>query len=374
MKKHKRPVFLIVQHLRPGGIEVMSLNILESLRHERDVHIVALEGEREKALSDWPVLSQYQGHIHFLNKKPGLSPIKIMALMKLFLHHRPEAVHTHHIGPMIYGGIAARLCGVRNLIHTEHDGWHLEKNGRLQGFVMRVLSPHIVAVANHVANCVSRDCKTDTPCVVYNGIDTNIFCAGNKNLARINQNLPQDVYIIGCAGRMEEVKGHRHLIEALLRLPENVHVAFAGDGTLRNEMIAYALKLGLKSRVHFLGRIDYMCEFYQCLDVFCLPSLKEGFPLSPLEAQSCGIKTVVSDVGGCSEALCPKTGLLAQAGNTQNLAYQLKGAITASYRGEPRQFILSHFDLNDMAKKYAEFYRGTRKSPEILYEGVIRHV
>ena len=367
MKKYKRPAILVVQHLRPGGIEVLALNLLEKLRDSRDLHIVALEGIKEDALADWPILHNYQNRLHFLNKKAGLSPPALFRLMMLFLRIRPQAVHTHHIGPMIYGGLAARLCGIRNLVHTEHDGWHLQQNGKLQSRIMGCLKPSMVAVANHVGECVAEKCRTSMPCVVYNGVDTDKYSEGNLVMARSCRYLPRDVRIIGCAGRMEEVKGQRYLVEALQYLPEDVHVAFAGDGSLKDDLKDYALELELKGRIHFLGRVDDMRSFYRSLDVFCLPSLNEGFPLSPLEAQSCGIASVLSDVGGCCEALCPKTGILAKAGNAKDLAKKLKQALAQKTEQSPRQFILERFDLNDVAMIYDTLYQ----APESLISQAI---
>lgn len=361
MKKQKPPVFLIVQHLRPGGIEVLALNLLETLRDSRDVHIVALEGAKAEALSHWPVLHDYQKCLHFLDKKSGLSLDAVIKLVALFIRYRPQAVHTHHIGPMIYGGFAARLCGVRSLIHTEHDGWHLKHNGKLQSRVMGWFKPLMVSVARHVGECVAEECDVPAPRVVYNGIDVEKFFEGDTFMARSYQYLPQDVRLIGCAGRMEEVKGQCFLIEALQYLSKDVHVAFAGDGSLKDELYSYAYELGVSGRVHFLGRVDDMPSFYRALDVFCLPSLNEGFPLSPLEAQACGVPAVLSDVGGCCEALCPDTGLLAEAGNAKDLAVKLDRVLSRVTGHSPRQFILERFDLNDVAMIYDALYQA-RKS------------
>lgn len=362
INKNKRPAFLIVQHLRPGGIEVLALNLLETLRDSRDLHIVALEDTKTKALSHWPILHTHQDRLHFLNKNSGLSLWTILKLITLFIRYRPQAVHTHHIGPMIYGGLAARLCGIRSLVHTEHDGWHLQQNGKLQSRIMNWLKPSIIAVASHVGECIVKECHTPMPRVVYNGIDTNKFSEGDKNIARLNQHLPRDVRIIGCAGRLEKVKGQRNLIEALQYLPEDIHVAFAGDGSLKDNLKDYAYELNLQDRTHFLGHVDDMHNFYQALDMFCLPSLNEGFPLSPLEAQACGIPAVLSDVGGCCEALCPDTGFLAEAGNTKDLSEKLEQSLLQKIGQSPRQFILERFDLNNVAMIYDELYQ----SPESL--------
>lgn len=376
-KDINKPVFLVVQHLRTGGIEVLALNLLDKLRGQREIHIVALEGTKAKAFEDWSVLYDYQSRLHFVNKKEGVSLFALLKLIALFLRYRPVAVHTHHIGPMIYGGIAARLCAVRNLIHTEHDGWHLQKNAQLQSRMMKWLKPTMIAVAWHVGQCVAKQCMTKMPQIVHNGIDIKNFSPSHKMLARLCQYLPQSPRIIGCAGRLEEVKGQRYLINALQYLPEDVHVAFAGDGSLKEDLKSYTNDLNLSHRVHFLGHVNHMRGFYCALDVFCLPSLNEGFPLSPLEAQACGTPSVLSNVGGCAEALCPDTGFLAEAGNVEELADKLLMALERKQEQSPRQFVLEHFDLSEMAARYDELYVSSAQQdaqPITIITGEMSHV
>lgn len=59
----------------------------------------------------------------FLNKPEGFSLTLIQQLKLLLIELDADVVHTHHIGPYFYAGIASRLAGI-SLIHTEHDAWH----------------------------------------------------------------------------------------------------------------------------------------------------------------------------------------------------------------------------------------------------------
>ena len=192
-------------------------------------------------------------------------------------------------------------------------------------------------------------------------------------MARLQHFLPKELRIIGCAGRLEEVKGQRILIESLQYLPEDVHIAFAGDGSLKEALKSYAYELELQDRIYFLGRIDDMSNFYRSLDVFCLPSLNEGFPLSPLEAQACGIPAVLSDVGGCSEALCRDTGFLAEAGNAKDLAKKLTQALAHKKVSSPRQFILQNFNLDDVVQTYEALYRQRERQSKERETGEVRY-
>ncbi|WP_325205897.1 glycosyltransferase [Vibrio sp. 03_296] len=81
----------------------------------------------------------------FFDKGAGIRVQTIRYLVKLFRQFSPDVVHTHHIGPLLYGGLAARLSGVACRIHTEHDGWHLTqtKNALLQTLALKLVATHL---------------------------------------------------------------------------------------------------------------------------------------------------------------------------------------------------------------------------------------
>jgi glycosyltransferase involved in cell wall biosynthesis len=105
--------------------------------------------------------------------------------------------------------------------------------------------------------------------------------------------------------------------------------------------------------VHFLGRIDDMPGFYQALDIFCLSSLNEGLPLSPLEAQACGIPTAVTDVGGSREALCPLSGVLLPPGDSRGIARHLRTLLSQTRHVDPRSYVVAQREVRKMAHQYS---------------------
>ncbi len=349
----KKRVLQVVQHLQPGGIETMALDLMERAGPGRDVQILSLEGERDATIRAWPRLTKLADRLHFLEKRPGLDPTAVFKLVSLLRKLSVDVVHTHHIGPLIYGGVAGRLSGIR-IIHTEHDAWHLNeaRRSRVQSLINRLVRPVFVADANLVARAVKSAIPAINPIVIHNGVDTDKFVPGEKITARRNLGLPSDVKIIGCAARLEPVKSHELLLKALSLLPNNVHLALAGDGSLSHELRAMAGALEIAPRVHFLGSVNNMVTFHQAQDVFCLASKKEGLPLSPLEAQAAGCPVVLTDVGGCSEAACPETGFLVPPGSEGRLARGLSQALGMTEHIDPRAFVLEHRNLQTTIKAY----------------------
>ena len=349
-------VIQVVQHMRPDGIETMALDLADFCEQHERTFIISLEGDIESAIHHWPRLKPVADRLIFLGKKPGLAPVLIFRLSQLFKKLKAGTVHTHHIGPLLYAGMAARLSRIKCLIHTEHDAWHLNdpRQRNLQRWAVRLIQPQLVADANSVADGMRQQLHyTKDIRVIHNGIDTERFIPGDQRKARQYFALPQNVEIIGCSGRMEEVKGQKTLIYALTQLPHTIHLALAGTGSTETGLRHLVQTLGLNSRVHFLGRIDEMPTFYQTLNIFCLPSLNEGLPLSPLEAQACGIPTVVTNVGGSRETLCPASGMLIPAGDADAMASTLRRMLNQPHETSPRHFVQQHGDVRMMARGYA---------------------
>ena len=342
----------IVQHLSPGGIETLVLDLMRHSRHK--TLIFSLEGTREHALAKWPVLKPYADRLVFLNKQPGFEPKLIQALVRLFSWHKITSVHTHHIGPLLYGGLACRFSGIKSLIHTEHDAWHLadKKRRLLQKCLLACLRPLWVADAKAVAGKVSSYLKMPNVRVITNGIDIEKFTPGDKLTARQKLHLPENARLIGCAGRLEPVKGQDVLIRALAHLPPAYHLAIAGDGSTKDALKHQVSQAGLASRVHFLGVVDDMPAFYQALDVFCLPSRFEGMPLSPLEAQACNIPSVITDVGGCSEVVCAQSSILVPPDKPVCIAEAVLDLSVLSYRQNPRAFVQQNGNIKDTVFAY----------------------
>ncbi len=351
-----KTVIQVVQHLSPGGIEVMALELKKTNQKDMKMIIVSLEGKKTLALKKWDRLAPYCDELFFMGKREGLDIGLIFRLMSLFKRLGATAVHTHHIGPLIYGGLAACLAGIKKRIHTEHDAWHLDDTKRrwVEYLALSLTKPKLVADADTVAEKLATKLHKNNVSVIKNGIDVEHFCPGNLGRARERLGLPSHATIIGCAGRLEKVKGQYFLLQALSRLDRHVHLAFAGDGSQRDRLETLTYELDIRDRVHFLGSINDMPTFYQGIDVFCLPSLREGLPLSVLEAQACGIPAVISDTGGAKEALCEHTGYLVIPGDVDSLAQGIQSVLNTDSDTTPRDFVANTANLKIMANAYAK--------------------
>ncbi len=342
----------IVQRLAPGGIETLVLDLLRSASSR--TLVFSLEGTTDQLVAAWPALRDVREQIVAFDHPGGVSPRLVRALTSELVTRRPGSVVVHHIGPLVYGGIAARLARVPNLIHVEHDGWHLAngKNGHITRLLDWLSSPRHVAVSRSVAESLAAELPRAEICVITNGLDLSRFVPNDKAEARKRLNLPVDATIIGSVGRLTRVKGHDVLVTATQFLPQDVSIAVVGGGSEEGNLRTLAASLGLGARIKFLGQRDDIAAILPAFDAFCLPSRSEGLPRSIIEAQACGIPVVAADVGGVSEAVCPQSGLLVPPENPVALAEALARTLSAPAPVSPRPFVEARFAWRDTLAAY----------------------
>lgn len=134
---------------------------------------------------------------------------------------------------------------------------------------------------------------------IPNSVDVNRFTPSEGYENRNTKN-------ICFVGRLEEQKGVKYLIEAMdiVRSKENNTKLFIiGDGQLRDQLGELCKKLELTDHIEFVGSVNDVLPYYQRTQIFALPSLSEGMPLSLIEAMSCGLPVVATRVGGNPEML-----------------------------------------------------------------------
>jgi glycosyltransferase involved in cell wall biosynthesis len=348
-----RRVAHIVQRMAPGGLEVIVLELARQLpgRHL----IISLEGSTGGLHANWLRLSTSAVDLHGLDKKPGLDLPLYQRLRSVIRRFEADAVVTHHAGPFVYGGPAARAAGVTRVVHVEHDVWHYQSPRRrhLMRAIAHIAKPTIVGVTEMMRQPLRELFPNRHIEIISNGVVV-ADQTDNRNTARAKLNVTADKRVIGAAGRLELVKGHDVLLEALALLPNDIVVALAGDGTMRAHLVDRARRLGLTDRVGFLGHRDDISSLYAGFDAFCQPSRNEGLPLAVLEAQAAGVPVVATLVGDLASALCPKSGVLVQPDNPTALARALASVLAGGRPSpSPSRFISERFNWTNTLGGYA---------------------
>jgi glycosyltransferase involved in cell wall biosynthesis len=297
-----------------------------------------------------------------LDSGPGLHPELVLRLRSVLLREKIDVLHTHHLGPFVYGAPAAVLARCPQ-VHTEHSHEQYDKpRRRLLGALMSPLS-EVVAVTPEVAEFRKRfpgRCR-----VIPNGVSLPADEPSFRDRGRALLGADQDSFVVGCAARLSAEKNHSGLLDAfaqLLRDEPRSLLACAGDGPLGEALQAEAESSGLSERVRWLGAVEDMRDFYSALDVCVLNSTREGLPLCLLEAMSFGIPVVATDVGGVGELLADGAGLLvpsraadALAGALRSLATQPELKDKLGRDGKAR--IHASYSIDKMVGAYVDLYR-----------------
>lgn len=193
--------------------------------------------------------------------------------------------------------------------------------------------------------------------VIYNGVP--VASHGDTTVQGPHKGSKRPIVLT--VARLDAQKGHKFLLEAIPQIPD-AHFLLAGSGTEQEGLEARARDLGISTRISFLGyRSDIPTLLASC-DVFVLPSLYEGFPLSILEAMAAGRPVVATAVGGTPEAIIDGvTGYLVPPGDSNSLAGAIcnvlsnpKLAHAMGWAGRER--VQASFSVDVMADRYGQIY------------------
>jgi glycosyltransferase involved in cell wall biosynthesis len=302
-------------------------------------------------------------------------------LRRQFRRLRPDIVHTHNPKPGLYGRVAARLARVPHVVNTIHGLYAVPEDSLARRTVVYGLERVAAACsdAELLQNVEDVDVlrRLGVPArkltVLGNGVDLARFHPHHHpaavSHARTELCLRSDAMVIGVIGRLVWEKGFRELFEAARRMattdPDVTFVVVGprddskGDA-LTEQDIAAAEAPG---NVVFAGHRDDVEALYPGFDLYVLPSYREGFPRSAMEAAACGLPIVATDIRGCRQVVDDGvTGLLVPPHDTDALT----AALTELVRDQPRSAAMgvaarmkaeAEFDDREVVRRTLDVYR-----------------
>jgi glycosyltransferase involved in cell wall biosynthesis len=306
-----------------GGAEEMVLNLVRRLpdRFEPSVCCIHEAGPIGEEIA------RSGRRVSVLGLNPGLKrPWDLMRIRQHLNAAGPHIVHTFLLTASLYGRLAAILARVPIVIGTEVNVYARKR--RHHAVAERLLmagTDRVVVSAESVRDFYVRQVHADADKVevIYNAVD---FSQGEstvpRNAMREALGLPLDAPVVGIIARLTEQKGHRFLFEALAATSglAHVHLLVVGDGDLRDALHRDVERRGLARRVHFVGARRDLGNLLGAMDVFAMPSLWEGLPLSLVLAMSANVPVVATRVAGIPEVVDEgRTGLLVNPGDVPDL-------------------------------------------------------
>ena len=231
----------------------------------------------------------------------------VRGLVDLFRCLCPVIVHSH-------GALSARIAGKKigaKVVYTRHSvfdlpEWQTSFFGRkMLGTLNHRYSDRIIAVSP-AAKTLLTETGTDPSRidVVMNGVERVLpVTESEKDALRERYGVQKGDFVCSIIARLEEVKGHRYLIDACAALKKqgvrDLKVLIAGTGGIRDDLIRYAGEKDVTDIVHFVGFIKNISDLLSVTDLQINASYgTEATSMALLEGFSMGIPAIASDFGG----------------------------------------------------------------------------
>jgi glycosyltransferase involved in cell wall biosynthesis len=360
-------LFNQLQSLKAAGYEVTGISASGP-----DVPMVEAAGIRHIAV---PMTRRFS---------PLADLVALWRLYRVLRRERFTIVHTHTPKPGLLGQVAAKLAGVPIIVNTIHgfyfhDGMKpLWRNFYIALEKMAARCSDVILSQNGedmVTAVTSHICPPDKVKYLGNGID---ICRFNRKqldetvLAQMRPALGLSGHepVVGFVGRLVAEKGILELLQAanqvLATHPATKFLIIGPIDQEKEDVLTpdIARHYGVADACIFTGVRRDMPELYALMDVFVLPSHREGFPRSPMEASAMAVPSVVTDIRGCREAVAHgRNGLLVPLGDTNALAAAICELLAnpecARQMGQTgRQMAEERFDEQQVfAKVKAEYAR-----------------
>ncbi len=356
-------------------------NHIRELSNHYDVFIAANLVESDKQyLQTLPI----KGYYHVGIERKIMIDKDVTSIYKLAHYFRTEQFYAiHSVTPKagMITAIAGKMAGVENRIHIFTGQVWASRSGLMRqllksiDWLIATLNTHILVDGNSQREFLinQRVLKENKSIVLANGsiagVDNIKFKPdiSQRNEFRSVLNIKDDHIVFLFLGRLCRDKGIDELLEAFSKIQkdyQNAYLLLVGpDEENFGEKIKSEYKhLIDKMNFCFYGKTPFPEKLLNAGDVFCLPSYREGFGVSVIEASSTGLPAIVSDAYGLRDSVLPEvTGLVCKVKDVESLYLQMKYMLETPHKirimgANGRDYIQSRFNQKDVSRAWVDFY------------------
>lgn len=335
-----------------GGAEKIVFQLSQSLKDEFENTVIASSGGQ--LVDELTRFGINHVEIFDIETKNIVKIIKNFVILRnvvrdLSITH----IHAHHRMGLVYCKMLKVIYPNISFLYTAHNIFSTH-NGAYRKLINGI---EIIAVGKSVKNHLINDVKVNDELVriIYNGVQYD-HTRGLLDQEYLNF----DGVKILCVARLAEQKGIKYLLEAM-KLIENLDfkLYIIGDGDLYGELKEFVEKSKISNKVQFLGFRRNVQDYIRECKFMVMPSLWEGFPLTPIECFMFQKTIIATNISGIDEIVNDRNGILVEPKNPLQLAnaieYLLKNPSTIDSKG------FEGFQIYQKNFSYEQFIDGYRK-------------
>ena len=324
-------------------------------------------------------------HIHWPHATRAWDPVSdaraFVELMAILRRGRFDIVHTHTPKPNIMGRIAARLVGVPCVVNSVHGFYAMPEDPPAKRIPVLALERMAARFSDLELYDSEEDLawarriglvKASKSRFLGNGVDLQRFdpsAVPPDRLAALREDLGilEGSLVVGAVGRLVAEKGYREFFaaarEVRREMPETRFVVLGAPDREKADAITSSEIERAQKDVIFTGWVDDVRDLLALMDVFVLPSWREGQPVSAIEASAMAKSLVLTNIRGCREVVKDGVdGLLVPPRDAKALAAAITrllgdAPLRARLGNAARDRALAHFDEQRIAGKVVAEYR-----------------
>lgn len=354
----RKKILQIIPSLEIAGAEIMVENLTYSLISKGyDVSIVSLYNSKSAITNR---LEESNIKIYYLEKNNGLDLSIFLRIYNVFSIEKPDIIHTH-LYTLKYAIPGAVMLKIPKHIHTFHSVADKEASTnerKINKIFYKFFNVVPVAISPKIKQTILNEyniSENEVP-MIYNGI--NLSNCIEKDSYQLSK--PINITHIG---RFSKEKNHSDIIKAFKIIHDNepnTILKLIGTGELKEDIMKQTEELSLTDEVEFLGVQSNVYGYLNETDIFILPSLWEGMPMTLIEAMGTGLPIVASKVGGIVDMIKNnETGVLIDTNHQNIAAAVLKLIRNEKLRrklGKNAKIAADKFSSVTMAEKYSGIY------------------
>ena len=294
-------ILQITGGMNMGGIENFIMNIYRNIDRNKVQFDFLIHQEKKQIFED--EILKLGGKVYRISSFGKVGHFKYLKILNDFFktHKEYKIVHSHY--NTVSGIILreAKKCEIKNRIahsHTSYPKYRLIER-IYKAYSKSLINPNSTerfACSKKAGEWLyGKDYK-----VINNGIDPKEYIYNKFIREKLRKELElENKIVVGHIGRFSNEKNHKFLIEImneLKKINENYLLLLIGDGETKKIIEEKVLSLKLEKNIKFLGIRKDVNEILQAMDIFILPSLFEGLPVTLVEAQAAGLKCFISDI------------------------------------------------------------------------------